>query len=227
MRKVYDLSGTMENDMWDYRVLPGMDEFIPEVEIRAVADVGREGFFSSALKFTTITGTYLEAGSHILENGRNLDSYDIENFIKPSKIVHISGITKKQLISGEQLEKNAPEINDGDALLIDTGWGRHWNQSGYVLECPNFSYEALEWILDKKISILGVDVPCIEAAWSEDSKESKGGMLKKIFESGCLLAAPLVNLDNIKEPQGVVFCFPLKVKDVSGAPARIVFMADV
>jgi len=122
------------------------------------------------------------------------------------------------------LEQNAPEIDDRDALIIDTGWGKMWNKPGYVLQCPNFLRDALEWVLKKDISIFAVDVPCIEASWSEDKEEEKGSLLARIFEKDVLLAAPLVNLDKIRGNTGTLVCMPLSVKGTSGAPARIVFI---
>ena len=132
----------------------------------------------------------------------------------------------------EMLVEKAPEIAPGDALLIDTGWWRMWNKPGYVIDSPNFTSGALEWILEKKISILAVDATCIEAAWigeEEDRAEpglEKGGLLGALFKAGALLAAPVVNLGALKEDRGILMCMPLKVKGTSGAPARIVFISE-
>jgi kynurenine formamidase len=73
-------------------------------------------------------------------------------------------------------------------------------------------------------SIFGIDVPCIEASWSEDDEEEKGGLLGEIFKQGVLLVAPLVNLDRVEADRGTLFCMPLAVKGTSGAPARVLFM---
>ena len=89
-----------------------------------------------------------------------------------------------------------------------------------MLDCPNFLPDALEWIMEKKPSIFGVDVPCIEAAWTGDSGEEKGSILRKIFKRGTLLSAPLVNLDSISGERGTIYCLPLKIRGSSGAPAR-------
>ncbi len=223
-KKYYDLSGTIENGMWDYSILPSLKDIIPETDIRTIAAHDKDGFFSSGLELSTVTGTYLEAGSHILEQGRHLDSYGLADFIRPAAVIRLPGLEPKHLISRSELETHAPSIEEGDALIIGTGWSRNWNKEGYVLECPNYSPEAVDWILGHKISILGVDVPCIEAAWSDEAEVSKGGLLEKIFVSGALLAAPLAGVENIEERLGTLFCFPLKLKGTSGSPARIVFV---
>ncbi len=221
--KMHDLTGILENGMWDYRVLPGLEHLISNVTITTRAEVKKEGFFASDISLSTLSGTYLEAGSHILPGGKNLDYYSIDDFIKPAKIVRIPDVHENESIQKEKIVAAAPEISPGEALIFDTGWYSRWNTDGYVLRCPNYSKDALKWVLEKKPSIFGVDVPCIEAAWSEGSEEEKGSMLTKIFESGSLLAAPLVNCNRIEQDYGTLFCLPLKVKGTCGAPARVIF----
>ena len=224
MRKIVDLSGMIENDLWGYNELPGLENIVPKAAVNTVATVKENGFFSSRIVVATISGTYLEAGSHILEDGRDLDSYSIEDFIKPVKIIRLPKQPEKSLIDDKMLEECAPTINRGDALIIDTGWGSMWNKPGYVLQCPNMLRSALQWVLEKDISIFGVDVPCIEASWSEEDEEEKGGLLSEMFAQGVLLVAPLVNLTMIDTDAGTLFCMPLSVKGTSGAPARVLYM---
>ena len=224
MRKIVDLSGMVENDLWGYNELPGLENIVPVAAVDTVATVKENGFFSSKIVVATISGTYLEAGSHILEDGRNLDTYSIEDFIKPVKIIKLPKQHAKSLIGDKILEDHAPTINKGDALIIDTGWGSMWNKPGYVLQCPNMLRSALQWVLEREISIFGVDVPCIEASWSEEDEEEKGGLLSEMFAQGVLLVAPLVNLNMIDADAGTLFCMPLSVKGTSGAPARVLYM---
>jgi kynurenine formamidase len=168
----------------------------------------------------------MEAGSHILESGKNLDAYSVGDFIKPVKIIRLPEQPERALIDGDMLEAHAPEIVRGEALIIDTGWGKRWNKPGYVLQCPNMLRTGLQWVLDKNISIFGVDIPCIEASWSEDDQQERGSLLGEMFKSGVLLVAPLVNLDKVETDRGTLISLPLSVSGTSGAPARVVFMED-
>ncbi len=226
MGSVIDLSGKIENGLWGYHELPGLEAIVPPLRLETIATVKEHGFFASRFILSSISASYVESGSHIIDGAKNLDEYPVEYFIKPAKIIRLPEQPAKALIDETLLERNAPEIGKGDALIIDTGWGKMWNRPGYVLQCPNFLRGALEWVLKKDISIFAVDVPCIEASWSEDEEEEKGGLLAKIFEKDVLLAAPLVNLDKIRGESGTLVCMPLSVKGTSGAPARIVFIEN-
>ncbi|MDD3998337.1 MAG: cyclase family protein [Sphaerochaetaceae bacterium] len=220
MRRFIEISGTLENRLWGYYSLPGLEGLIPNVEITPLATVKDDGFFASRISFSTISGTYVESGSHILECGRLLDSYSIRDFIVPYKLLRLPKQEPHALIRKELLERFAVSLSHKDALLIDTGWSGMWNKPGYVLSCPNYAPDAVEWIIDQRVSIFGVDVPCIESSWSEDNEDDKGGLLGELFARGTLLVAPLVNLSEIPI-EGTLYCIPLPIKGTSGAPARV------
>jgi kynurenine formamidase len=213
----------LENGLWSYRVLPGLEKLVPEVRIQTAATVRRNGFFASSLAMGTISGTYVEAGSHILEGARTLDRYRVSDFIKPARILRLPRQKPKALIDEKLLAAHAPSLRPGQAILVATGWGRMWNRPGYVLQCPNFTRGAIAWLLMRKPAICGFDVPCIESSWSEDVVEEKGGLLGMLFKSNALLVAPLVNLEKARTDRGTLYCLPLPVVGTSGAPARVVF----
>ncbi len=226
MGSVIDLSGKIENGLWGYHELPGLEKIVPPVRVETIATVKEHGFFASKFILSSISASYVESGSHIINGAKNLDEYPVERFIRPAKIIRLPAQPAKALIDEAPLVDNALEIDAGDALIIDTGWGKMWNRPGYVLQCPNFLRGALKWVLTKDISIFAVDVPCIEASWSEEEEEEKGGLLGELFRKDILLAAPLVNLDKVNGNAGTLVCMPLSVKGTSGAPARIVFIEE-
>ncbi len=224
MKRYIELSGALENGLWTYQALPGLEKIIPEVRIETIATVGENDFFASRLTMCTISGTYVEAGSHIIEGARTLDRYRVTDFIKPARILRLPAQRPKALIDEKLLAAYAPgSIRPGQAILVTTGWGRMWNKPGYVLECPNFTKGAIAWLLKHKPCICGFDVPCIESSWSEDVVEEKGGLLGMLFKKNVLLVAPLVNLSRVKADRGTLYCLPLPVAGTSGAPARVVF----
>ena len=223
MKRYVELSGRLENGLWSYQALPGLEKIIPEVRIETIATVRENDFFASRLTMCTISGTYVEAGSHIIEGAKTLDQYRLTDFIKSARVLRLPRQKAKALINEKLLAAHAPAIRSGEAILVATGWGRMWNKPGYVLECPNFTKGAIAWLLKRKPAICGFDVPCIESSWSQDVVEEKGGLLGMMFKKNVLLVAPLVNLDKVRADKGTLYCLPLPVVGTSGAPARVVF----
>jgi len=223
---IIDITGELANQMWGYHILPGSENLVPPVEISSIATVDKNGFFSSKITLSTISGTYLEAGSHVLLHGNNIDEYPVDRFVIPAKVIKLPRQIPRALINAELLQKYSPQINPGDALLIGTGWDENWNDPGYVLDSPNMNREAMEWIISNRISLLGVDITCIVSP-REDADLRNRGLLPDLFKSGALLLAPLVHLDRIKGKQGTLICLPMKVKGTSGAPVRAIFIESL
>lgn len=222
MPHVTDITGRLEPGMWDYRVFPGFEELIPPYAVETMGTLDSYGFYGSRFTLSSITGTYLEASSHVLADGRHLSSYGVADFIRPVSILRLGTLAPDTLIDGKMLAAAAPTIASGDALIIDTGWHRQWNAPGFVERCPKMVPSALEWILAQPIGLLGVDVPAIEAAWTDDDAEAKGGLLTQLFARGCLLLAPVVNLDQVGADRGRLTALPLPVQGTSGAPVRAI-----
>ena len=49
MRKIVDLSGTIESDLWGYYSLPGLEELVPPVKVETIATVREHDFFASVI----------------------------------------------------------------------------------------------------------------------------------------------------------------------------------
>jgi kynurenine formamidase len=224
VKRYVDLTGKLENGLWSYRDLPGLDTIVPDVSIETIATVKKNEFFASRITVASISGTYLEAGSHILEDGKTLDEYGVEDFIKPATLIRLPKQAGKAMIGADLLETHAPaNIPRGRALIVETGWWSRWNTPGFVLESPNFDRGAVQWLLDREPAICGFDITCLESSWSEDVVEEKGGLLGMIFRQAALLLAPLVNLGQLRGTEGTLYCLPLHAAGTSGAPVRVVF----
>jgi len=217
-----DITGRLEPGMWDYRVFPGFDTLIPPYQVDRVGSLATDGFVSSRIVLSTITGTYLEASSHVLADGRDLDAYGVGDFIRPVRILRLGRLAPDSTVTAAMLAAADPGVGEGEALIIDTGWYEQWNRPGFVEHCPTMRPDALEWLIERRIGLLGVDVPAIEAAWSEGDGEAKGGLLSVLFAQGCLLLAPVVGLDRIGADRGRLIALPIPLVGTSGAPVRAV-----
>ncbi len=63
----------------------------------------------------------------------------------------------------EDLEKAKPEIRAGDIVLINTGWhDRYADSKEYFGYAPGLSKQAAEWLVKKKVKLVGVDTACVD-----------------------------------------------------------------
>ena len=226
--RVIDLSGPLHPGMWSYNILPNLGRQLPDFEVVQVATREAQGFEAFSLSLSTVTGTYIETGGHMLPGMPNLSDLGPSAFVRPAVVCHVPPKEPQALIRRAELEANCPPVEEGDALLIDCGWGAQWRSPGYVTHGPALHVDCLPWLLTQPFSILGVDVPCIETARSRphDAVGETGNMLIPLFRRGALLLAPLVNLDSIGVPRGRLIALPLAVQDVSGAPCRAIYLEE-
>ena len=224
MSQTIDLSGPLYNGTWSYNMLGTLGVQLPEFSVERLSTVAQNGFESFSFGMSSLSGSYIETASHMMEGAPMLSDLPVESFIRPAVVCHVPRKGPEELIHGAELAVACPPIQAGDALLIDCGWGNQWRSSGYVTCCPAFHFDCLPWLLTQQFSILGVDTPCIENARSRPTgNEQVGAMLTPIFRRGILLLAPLINLDRITTSRGEIIALPLNISGASGAPCRAVF----
>jgi kynurenine formamidase len=223
---IVEISGRLKPGLWDYNVLDLGDVRLPGVVVERVADVPTDGFDAHEIGFNTLSGTYTETAAHMIEGSPTLDMIGIDQLIRPAKVMRLGDLGPRSLVTLDQLEAAAVELDEGDALIIDTGWGSRWDQPGYVLDAPAFSVTTLEWFLAQPFSILAVDTPVMECQWcAAEGRPADGGeLLKPLYERGMLLLAPVVNLDRISVDHGTLMTLPLSIEGVCSAPSRALFL---
>ncbi len=229
MQKIIDVTGIIQDGMWNYELpfptisikpLPP----VPWVEGPVYCEIF-EGLHSQ-------TGTYLETPAHFLgmnpEDSYLLHEVDINRIYDvPCVVLNIGnlekpsdgsryGITIMDLLSC----KNADAIEEGDAILVGTGWGRYWMDPDYLNDSPYFTKAAMDWLISKKPSILGADSP----RW--ENLENPQGFFPDFYAADILMVGPLVNLEKVTAHRCRLTALPLNVVKTSCAPARVVLVEE-
>lgn len=167
MNRITDITGIIDNGMWNLRAPFPDINIVPFPPIPWLNDqsFGLERFDGMHSQ----TGTYLETPAHYYGNDNSylLIDVSIQKLIDIPCVVLNPGIWKttgqggRQPITVEQLQhcENVGLIQPGDAILIGTGWGKYWMQPQTMNEAPYFTYEAMHWLIEKKPFLLGCDVP--------------------------------------------------------------------
>jgi kynurenine formamidase len=204
-----DITGTIEKGMWHYKDLP-------EVKIRKVTSIENEGYDEYEFLLTSLTSTYLETEAHLIPMRRSIDELSPEDFIRDALIIKLKSKLPLEHIEREDLIPYEDKIKAKDALIISTGWEDYWNNDIFIKQSPHFTMEAMEWIVERRVSILGGDIPCF------DHPGREVGVNKILFGSEALILAPLINLKGIQVERARLYAFPLKIKGVCATPCRAI-----
>jgi kynurenine formamidase len=67
------------------------------------------------------------------------------------------------LIEPKDLEQATPAVLADDIVLINTGWHRKYSDSKeYFGHAPGLSEAAAQWLVEKKVKLVGVDTACVD-----------------------------------------------------------------
>jgi kynurenine formamidase len=111
-------------------------------------------------------------------------------------------------------------IAENCAILVGTGWGKHWSENFYLDKSPYFTYEAMKWLISKKPVLLGTDFP----RWENLKKPE--GFFNEFYSADILMLAPCVNLEKITKTKVKLTALPLRIPGTSSIPCRAVVIED-
>lgn len=200
-----------------------------------------KGFYYSANNFETAEhgGTHIDAPIHFSKGKQSIEEIPLEKLIGQAIKIDVSSkalANPDYLISIEDLtnwENINGEIPEGSIVLLETGHSKYYpdklkylgtDQRGpdaiKLLHFPGLSPEAATWLVENRtINSIGIDTPSIDYGQSEYFKSHVVLLSENIpaFEN-------VANLDKLPATGFEIFALPMKIKDGSGAPLRIIAM---
>jgi kynurenine formamidase len=121
----------------------------------------------------------------------------------------------------DALKKQNMTLQRGDAVVINTGWGKLWakDNARYVKSCPGIGVKAAEWLIAKEPMLLGSDNWPVEVSPNPDNMLSLPVHQVALVVNGVHLLENL-KLDELAAKQVYEFAFimqPLKIEGGSGS----------
>lgn len=113
------------------------------------------------------TGTHIDAPLHRFDRGITVGQIPLEKCYGTGVIVDMRYKKKWDKITAEDFENANPKIEEGDFVVINTGWHKWWYVKDYVYfnHYPGLVPSGAEWLIKKKvIAVAGtwgcLDHPC-------------------------------------------------------------------
>jgi arylformamidase len=166
------------------------------------------------------SGTYLETAAHMFRDATTIDEVPLERMFLDAAVIQLRDVGPNEPITPAELGASEVEVHPRDALLICSGWDRKWHDEDFVANCPYITREAMDWIFDQHVSLVGADLPRF------DSWQKPQLFFADFFKRDILLLAPVVNLRAVSRTRVRLIALPLKVKGVCGSPCRAVVIED-
>ncbi len=181
----------------------------PESKIVPGGILEKDGYKDHYVSMGTHVGTHIDAPSHMLGDGKNIDQFPIEKF--SGRGVYIDCTNGFDINAFE-----SAGITTGDIVVLHTGMSDSYYQPKYYEKYPQVPEEIAQYLVGKKIKILGVGM-C--------SPDYPPFLIHKILlGADVLIIENLTNLAVLKNRQFKISAFPVKL-GIDAAPVRVV--ADV
>jgi kynurenine formamidase len=134
----------------------------PLLNVRVLQQHGRDGVFVQQLDGIMHRGTHMDAPLHVKENQPSITGYPLWRFFGTGVAVSIPK-GKWGVITPRDLANAEPKIQTNDIVMINTGSHRNFSDDPvYFAYSPGLYKEAAEWIVERGVKLVGVDVQALD-----------------------------------------------------------------
>jgi arylformamidase len=173
----------------------------------------QNGYFVSQVIFGTHTGTHIDVPIHKIKGGRSVDEVPIDRFVQKAFVMDLTCLEPLEEMTRRHLEPYAEKVKSVQALIIKTGWGKHFGNDDFFTSFPGISEEAVSWFMEKGIKLVGLESPSVNAV-----KHEKIHTL--LLNNDIYIVESLNNVDKISTEYVGFYAVPLKLKGLDGSPVR-------
>jgi kynurenine formamidase len=132
------------------------------LNVRVLEFHARDGLSVQQFEGIMHRGTHMDAPIHVQENQPTLTGYPLWRFFGTGVAVSIPK-GKWGVITPKDLEKAEPKIQKNDILMINTGSHRNYGDNpDYFAYSPGLYKEAAEWIVERGVKLVGIDVQALD-----------------------------------------------------------------
>jgi kynurenine formamidase len=133
-----------------------------EIKLERITYHAKQGVMTHRIVTIFHTSTHVNAPIHLIPGAPAVGDLGLDRFFGTGVVVSIPK-KKWEVVEPKDLEKAKPEIKAGDIVLINTGWHRKYSDSQeYFGRAPGLSKKAAEWLVKKKVKLVGVDTACVD-----------------------------------------------------------------
>jgi arylformamidase len=204
-------------------LLPGQEEYQLEVQNHYVDELLPEyerpsnaWYVMSTVQMWSHVGTHMESPFHYLQDGQDCAAIPLERVVGESVLVDFTDKAVGEPVTVEDLEERGQDIREGDIVFIQTGLSHNY-RTPRSHDRPYFPVETIRWLVDRRISCLGVDCSGIERR-DEPTQPSH----EMLFKHGIPLIEHLAHLDRLTKERFFVVAVPWRVHGLEASPVSVV-----
>ncbi|HKR25122.1 MAG TPA: cyclase family protein [Allosphingosinicella sp.] len=209
-KRLVDLSHTIDHGMVTYRGLPAphICDYWTREESAANYDDG-SSFQIGRIDMVANTGTYLDAPFHRHAGGADIAALALE------QVADLPGLLVR--VEARAVDAAAFEGLDvaGKAVLVRTGWDRHWRTDAYFEGHPFLTEAAARLLAGRRAALVGIDSYNID-----DTSRRARPVHTVLLGAGILICEHMTNLGALPETGFAFTAVPPKIAGMGTFPVR-------
>lgn len=210
--QLIDLSHTVEAGMITYKGLPApiICDFLTREASRKLYAEGTE-FHIGKIEMVANTGTYVDSPFHRFADGIDLAELPLESLVNlPAVVVRVATV-------GRAITANHFHGLDltGKAVLVHTGWSRHWRTDQYFEGHTYLTEDAAIYLRDQGAALVGIDSYNID-----DIRDGRRPVHTTLLGANIPIVEHMTNLEHLPAGGFRFHAAPVKVKNFGTFPVR-------
>lgn len=204
--KYIDLSHHIINNM---PVYPGDSQ----VKLYQDKHLEEDGYTGYKLEIGMHAGTHIDTPMHLLKQETFINEISLDKFVGRGCLLDV----RNEKIIKYKAEY-ADIIKENDIVILFTNYSKLYGSQEYYTNHPVISKELGSFLVEKKIKMIGIDMPSPDRYPFE--------IHKLFFENNILIIENLTNLNKLLEVDNFeIIAFPLKI-EAEAALVRVVARID-
>jgi kynurenine formamidase len=131
--------------------------YFDDVKIERIHYMAKSGVLSQRITTSMHNTTHIDAPAHVVQGTPFIDEVPLPHFFGSGLVVSLPK-KKWETITADDLEKACGHaIRENDVLIVNTGWHHQYEDGDYFPYCPGFVQSAADWMVEKKIKVVGHD----------------------------------------------------------------------
>ena len=215
-------------------IFPGQQAFA--FDVMSNVDNPDLPLYYGCISFMEHCGTHMDSPAHVVAGGRYLDELTPPELIAPAVKLDLCArcddhadydVSDADILAFEAAHG---KIEPGTLVFLHTGWDARYQQpDAYILESsdgefhwPGLSREAAELLAARGVRGVGIDTIGMDGGHVAMTLDAHRALLS----SGAFILENVANLADVPDTGSQVLALPMKVRDGSGAPTRVVAFLD-
>lgn len=161
------------------------------------------------------TGTYLDTAFHRYEGGSDLAALSLDTLVDlPTEVFHLTDAHRRGIPASVFFDRDVR----GKAVLLHTGWDRHFGTERYAVDAPFLALDGVEFLAEQGVTLVGIDSINIDDMSADARGERPAHSI--FLAGGVHVVEHLTGLGSLPTSGSLFTSVPPKVEGFGTFPVR-------